>query len=96
MFKRYILASLVAGFTLAAPLATASDLWFYPGHGWLAQPPFSFSTDMRSIPQGTVLAGPTSSIAGSQSSQAANPQAGASPRVTFPAPYDTPGGYLGD
>jgi len=88
MLKRFLLASLVAGLTLGAQSAVASDLWFYPGHGWLPQPPFSSSTDARASLPGTVIAGPTSSIAGSQSSQ---PNTGASPRSPFPAPYDRSG-----
>lgn len=87
MFKRYMLASLVAGLALGAQSAAATDLWFYPGHGWLPQPPFSSERDSRSA---TVIAGPTSSIAGSNQRQAVNPQTGASPRTSVPAPYDNP------
>ena len=91
MLKRYMLASLVAGLALAAQSAVAGTLWFYEGHGWLPQPPFS---DARGSMPGTVIAGPASAIAGSQSDQAAKPTAGASPRAVVPAPYDTPGGYF--
>jgi len=75
MLKRYMLASLVAGLALGAQSAVAGGtLWFYEGHGWLPQPPFSSSTDARASLPGTVIAGPTSSIAGSQSSQVVNPK----------------------
>lgn len=44
MFKRYILASLVAGLALGAQSAVAGGtLWFYEGHGWLPQPPFGIT-----------------------------------------------------
>lgn len=91
MLKRYFAAALVAGLALAAQSANATDLWFYPGHGWLAQPPFSSSTDARGSQSPTVIAGPTSSIADSGSRQAAKSQTGALPRVAAPAPYDRDG-----
>lgn len=91
MLKRYMLASLVAGLTLGAQSAVASDLWFYEGHGWLPQPPFSSSTDARDSRSPAVIAGPTSSIAGSEPRQVVKPQTGASPRVAVPAPYDKDG-----
>ena len=94
MFKRCIVASLVAGLALGAQSAVAGNLVFYPGHGWLPQPPFSSLTEARDSRSPSVIAGPTSSMAGSQPRQAVNPQTGASPRVTAPAPYDTPGGYF--
>lgn len=95
MLKRYIAASLVAGLALSAQSAVAGGtLWFYEGHGWLPQPPFSSSTDARDSRSPAVIAGPTSSIAGSEPRQVVKPQTGASPRATFPAPYDTPGGYF--
>lgn len=87
MFKRYILASLVAGFTLAAPLATAGELWFYPGHGWLPQPPFTSSMDARD-------GRPAATIAAPSAGQAANPQTNAPSRAAFTAPYDMQGGYF--
>lgn len=74
MLKRYLLASLVAGLALGAQSAVADSLTFYEGHGWLPQPPISSSTDARGGLPGTVLAGPTSSVASSQSSQVVNPK----------------------
>lgn len=88
MLKHYMLASLVAGLTLGAQSAVAGgNLWFYERHGWLPQPPFSSSTDARDSRSPAV-------IAGSNPRQVVNPQTGASPRATMPAPYDTPGGYF--
>jgi hypothetical protein len=87
MFKRYILASLVAGFTLGAPLATAGNLWFYPGHGYLPQPPFTPSMDARDGRPATVIAAPSAG-------QAANPQTNAPSRAVFTAPYNMQGGYF--
>jgi len=87
MFKRYILASLVAGFTLGAPLASAGNLWYYPGHGWLAQPPFASSMDARDSRTAAVIAAPSAG-------QVANPQINAPSRAAFPAPYDKQGGYF--
>jgi hypothetical protein len=87
MFKRYILASLVAGFTLGAPLATAENLWYYPGHGYLPQPPFTSSMDARD-------SRPAAAIAAPSAGQAANPQVSAPSRAEFTAPYDTQGGYF--
>ena len=80
MLKRYMLASLVAGLALGAQSAVASDLWFYPGHGWLPQPPFSSERDSRSA---TVIAAPTAR-------RAANPQTSAPVQASFTAPYDDP------
>lgn len=88
MLKRYMLASLVAGLALGAQSAVADNQWFYEGHGWLPQPPFSSERDSRSA---SVIAGPASVIAGSNQRQAVNPQAGTLPRVTVPAPYDKDG-----
>jgi len=39
MLKRTTLASIAAGLVLGAPFASADPQWFYPGHGWSAQPP---------------------------------------------------------
>ena len=55
MLKRYTLAFLVAGLALGAQSAAASDLRYYEGHGWLAQPPFSSERDSRSA---SVIAAP--------------------------------------
>jgi hypothetical protein len=89
MSKRYIVASLLAGLAFAAQSAVASDLWFYPGHGWLPQPPFSSSVGGGQ--PGTVIAGPTAAIAGSQSSPAGARDTEASRQVAAPAPYDRSG-----
>jgi len=56
MLKRYFVASLVAGLALGAQSAVADSLWFYEGHGWLAQPPFSSERDSRSA---SVIAAPS-------------------------------------
>jgi hypothetical protein len=88
MLKRYLLASLVAGLALGAQSAVAGGtLWFYEGHGWLPQPPFSSSSHARDSRPVTV-------IPASAPRQVGNPQPSASPRAPFPAPYDTPGGYF--
>lgn len=92
MLKRYLLASLVAGLALAAQSAVATDLWFYEGHGWLAQPPFSSERDNRSA---SVVAGPVSGITVSNQRQVVNPQANASSRTGYPEPYNIRGqGYF--
>ncbi len=92
MLKRYLLASLVAGLALAAQSAVASDLWFYEGHGWLAQPPILSERNNQSA---LVVAGPASEITVSNQRRAVNRQANASSRTGFPAPYDIPGqGYF--
>ena len=56
MLKRTLLVSLLAGLALGAQSAIATDLWYYEGHGWLPQPPFS--AEGR---QGTIIAGGKSS-----------------------------------
>jgi hypothetical protein len=55
MFKRYILASLVAGFALSAQFAVASNLVFYPGHGYLEQPPFTSLMQTRDSQPAAVI-----------------------------------------
>lgn len=88
MLKRYMLASLVAGLALGAQSAVAGGtLWFYEGHGWLPQPPFSSSSHARDSRPATVIAAPVAR-------QVVNPQTSTSPEAAFPAPYDRPGGYF--
>lgn len=89
MLKRYLLASIVAGLALGAHSAAAGDLWFYEGHGWLPQPPLSWTTGQGH--GSTVIAGPTSALAGAQSTDAMTPSGNASPRINVPAPYDRSG-----
>ena len=90
MLKRYFAASLVAGLAFAAQSAIATDLWFYPGHGWLAQPPLSSSAQESDRQTTSMIAAP----AASTTKQAANPQATVAPRASFTAPYDKDGGYF--
>lgn len=87
MLKRYTLASLVAGLALGAQSALATDLWFYPGHGWLAQPPFSSSAHARDSQPVSVIAAPSAR-------RSVNPQTSATLQASFPAPYDQDGGYF--
>lgn len=89
MLKRYVVASLVAGLAFAAQSAVADTLWFYEGHGWLPQPPLSWTTGQGH--GSTVIAGPTSALAGTQSSGAMTSKGGASLRIAAPAPYNRSG-----
>jgi hypothetical protein len=105
MLKRSMLAALVAGLALGAQSAVADNLTFYEGHGWLAQPPFDSRPatvlvaggggDDSAFPYAaTERQSPPWNDFVPDSQRRVTLIRSASPGVTMPAPYKTPGGYF--